>query len=175
MDPSKYKVKISHGSYGLDIENSSTADNWELVTYNSLLQLYFNGTYVGSFNNTTGAYNSISDERLKNNIKPMASMLGKIYKLKPATYQFKNATDQQEYNGFLAQDVMKIFPSMVTHNVNNERNLDTYTMDYSGFGVIAIKGLQELQIIVEGQKKEIATLEARIEKLEASLATITSK
>ncbi|MEP7145287.1 MAG: tail fiber domain-containing protein, partial [Ferruginibacter sp.] len=161
-DPLKYKEKISHGSFGLDIENSATKDHWELVTYSTLLQLYCNGNFRGSFNNSTGAYSALSDERLKTNIKPLATMLGKIDQLIPATYQFKNATDKQDYNGFIAQDVMKVFPSMVTHNVNKERNLDIYTMDYSGFGVIAIKGIQELQTIVEEQKKEIAVLESRL-------------
>lgn len=174
LSPGSYKTKISHTNFGLDIENANTADDWELTTFINL-QLYFNGAFRGSFNNTTGAYTSVSDERLKTNIKPMADMLDKINQLKPATYQFKNTTDKQEYNGFIAQDIMKIFPSMVTHNVIKERNLDAYTMDYSGFGVIAIKGLQELQIIVEKQKEKIATLESRLSRLEASIASITSK
>ena len=39
---------------------------------------------------------------------------------------------------------MKIFPSLVSHTVFKENNTDVYTMNYSGFGVIAIKGIQEL-------------------------------
>ncbi len=174
-DPTKYKVQISHGSYGLNIENSSTGDNWELVTYNALLQLFFNGSFRGSFNNTTGAYTSLSDEHLKTNIKPIASMLDRINQLKPCSYQFKNTTDNQEYNGFIAQDIMKVFPSVVTRNVNKEHNLDIYTIDYSSFGVIAIKGIQELQTIVEKQNEKIATLEALLNKLQTSIATITPK
>ncbi|MEP7144678.1 MAG: tail fiber domain-containing protein, partial [Ferruginibacter sp.] len=170
--PTKYKAKISHGNFGLLLENSSTSENWELVTFGNL-QLFFNGLLRGTFNKTTGVYTSNSDGRLKTNVRPMTAMLGKIDQLKPATYQFKNATDQQEYNGFIAQDVMKIFPSLVTHNVSNERNLDTYTMDYSGLGVIAIKGIQELQSLAERQKKMIITLEERINKLETSIAAIT--
>jgi Chaperone of endosialidase len=174
LSPGLYKTKVTHTTFGLDIENANTADDWEMVTY-STLQLYFNDIFRGSFNNTTGAYTAVSDERLKTNIKPMTAMLDKINLLKPATYQFKNTTDKQEYNGFIAQDVMQIFPSMVTHNVIKERNVDAYTMDYSGFGVLAIKGLQELQTIVTEQKQKIETLEARLNKLETALATITSK
>ncbi len=106
----------------------------------------------------------------------MGSTLEKIRQLKPSTYQFKNTSDQQEYNGFIAQEVMQIFPSMVFHNLNPALNLDLYSMDYSGFGVIAIKGIQELQPIIEEQKLindeqkiKIASLEARLTKLESLL------
>ena len=88
----------------------------------------------------------------------------------------------------IAQDVMKLFPGMVTHNVNPERKLDVYTMDYSQFGVLAIKGIQELQPIIEEQqlvneeqklvneeqKLQIATLKDQLAKLEAALAIITA-
>jgi len=65
-------------------------------------------------------------------------------------------------------------------------------MDYSGFGVLAIKGILELAPIIEEQKKineeqreeidsiknadnlKFATLEDRIDKLEAALANITA-
>ena len=50
----------------------------------------------------------------------MPSVLQKINQLKPSTYQFKNG-DAQMYNGFIAQDVMKVFPSLVTHLVNPQR------------------------------------------------------
>jgi hypothetical protein len=183
-DPGDYKTKISHTSaLGIDIENESSGDDWELYVVNpgGNLYLYYNTSFRGQFNSTSGAYGPISDERLKTNIRPMTAMLEKIKLLKPSTYQFKNAEDKQDYNGFIAQDVMKIFPAMATHNVSKERNLDVYTLDYSGFGVLAIKGIQELQSIIEEQKKingeqqvKITTLEERIMKLEAALATITA-
>jgi len=183
-----YRLKVSHGLGGLDIENNSTSANWELYTSGSASgDLYFftKGSLVGSFNASTGAYTALSDERLKTNIHPMNNVLSKIKELKPSTYQFKNTTDKQEYNGFIAQDVMKIFPSLVMHNVETERKLDVYTLDYSGFGVIAIKGIQELQPVIQKQeekittledeyKLKIATLEDRIAKLEAALASVTA-
>ena len=129
---------------------------------------------MGAFGAADGSYSSISDERLKTNIQPMGSMLGKIKQLKPSTYQFKNSTNKQEYNGFIAKDVLKIFPSLVMHNVNTDRKLDVYTLTYSGFGVIAIKGIQELSPVIQEQKEKITTLEERINKLEEEIASITA-
>ena len=206
-----YKLKLSYddgGSNtgspgGLDIENTSTAysgarSDWEIYTSpNNVgafgnLYFFFDGNFKAAINSYDGQYYTTSDERLKTNIKPMSTMLNKIGELKPSTFQFKDDKKSQERNGFIAQDVMKIFPNLVVHNVNPERKLDVYTMDYSGFGVLAIKGIQELAPIIEEQKKineeqreeidsiknadnlKFATLEDRIDKLEAALANITA-
>jgi len=164
--PSPYGLKVSHGSFGLDIENNSSLDDWELVCFSSL-QLYFNGFFRGSFNSTTGAYTSISDERLKSNIQPMPAVLDRISQLRPSSYQFKNG-DAKVYDGFIGQEVEQVFPTLVTHLIEPERGLDVYTLDYSGFGVIAIQGLQELEQTIEIQQQRIATLEERIARLEAA-------
>jgi len=197
-DPGTYKLKLSYddgGSNsgspgGLDIENTSTAysgvrSDWEIYTSpNNIgafgnLYFFYDGSFKAAINSYDGQYYTTSDERLKTNIKPMPAMLNKIGELKPSTFQFKDDKKSRERNGFIAQDVIKIFPNLVVHNVNPERKLDVYTMDYSGFGVLAIKGIQELMPIIEEQKKvneeqkeEIETLKDRITKLEAALATI---
>jgi hypothetical protein len=178
--PGNYRVKILHGQHGLNLQQSSTGNHWEIWTStNNFLALYYNTFLRGDFNSNTGAYFSISDERLKTNIKAMPSVLEKVNRLKPTTYQFKDvaatanakATEESypDSYGFLAQDVMKVFPHLVTHHVNEERDLDTYTLDYSGFGVIAIKAIQELQQTNQEQLQKISTLEDRIAKLEATL------
>ena len=69
---------------------------------------------------------------------------------------------------------MNVFPSLVTHNVIDERHLDMYTLDYSGFGVIAIKGIQELQQTIDDQQQTITGLKERIAKLETAIAAIVT-
>ena len=163
-----YRLKVSHALAGLAIENNSTSDHWELYTSANdgpgNLELFTQASLRGSFNSSTGVYTALSDERFKTNIHPMDNVLNKIKELKPSTYQFKNTTDKQAYNGFIAQDVMKIFPSLVMHNIEPERKLDVYTLDYSGFGVIAIKAIQELQPIIEKQQQQLENQQQQIEK-----------
>jgi hypothetical protein len=168
-----FKLKVSHGSFGFNIENHSNGNDWEQVILTSNLELYFNGAFRGSFSSTNGVYSAVSDERLKSNVQAMSAVLPKINQLKPVTYQFKNTSDQTAYGGFIAQEVQKVFPSLVTHNVNAERGLDLYSLDYTGFGVIAIKGIQELQQTIQEQQKKITTLEDRITKLEAVINSIS--
>jgi hypothetical protein len=167
-----YSLKLRHGNFGLDILNNGTGNDWEIVTFSNL-NLYFNGDFRGSFSSANGAYTPISDERLKTNIQPMSPALEKINQLKPSSYQIKNR-GSQVYDGLIAQDVMKVYPSLVTHIVNKERNLDVYTLDYGAIGVIAIKGIQELQQTIKDQEKTITTLEDRITKLEAALNAVSN-
>jgi hypothetical protein len=57
--------------------------------------------------------------------------------------------------------------------VDQERGLDTYLLNYSGFGAIAIKGIQELQQTIQDQRQEITSLEERLATLETALKAIT--
>lgn len=173
ISPGNYKLKVAHSTNGFFIENASgtsiSGHGWEFHVNNTdgYLDLFYDADFRGSFNRVTGTYTGASDRRLKTNITSMESMLKKIMQLKPSTYRFKKDKERQVYNGFIAQEVKKIFPNLVRHNVDPIRGLDSYSMDYSGFGIIAIKGVQELNNIIEDQKIKISQLELRLNKLEA--------
>ncbi len=119
----------------------------------------------GSFNDSNGTYTAISDERLKKDIRPVGSLLNVIMQLQPKRYRFKEQDPgEPETLGFLAQDVAPLFPELVQHS--GDGGQDIYTMDYSGFGIIAIKAIQEQQQMIEQQQRTIGQLLQRIEKLE---------
>lgn len=163
--PGSYKTKITHGTFGFNLENSTTLNDWELWANGNGLSLYANGNFRGNFDPNSGAYSSASDKRLKTNIGIMPLILEKISQLKPVEYQWKQPLGSTYY-GFIAQEVQDVFPYLVTHTVNKERNLDVYTLNYGGFAVISIKAIQEMQQIIE-------TLESRIARLEAAQNVIT--
>lgn len=164
-----YIVQINqNGALGLDLLGNGT--DWEFFAGSAGLSLFVDGGAGGAkgqFNRSTGVYSALSDERAKTNIKPMANVLEKISRLKPASYQYKNVKDQQEYDGFIAQEVMNVFPNLVTHNAESKRNVDQYLLNYSGFGVIAIKGIQELMKRNEEKDAKIDALQKQINELKA--------
>lgn len=166
-DPSIYTLRVDETAteFGLDIADPTQGTDWELFAGSGGLNLFVDGGAGGPkgvFNRFTGAYSALSDERAKTDIKPMADVLGKIKQLKPSSYQYKNVKDQQRYDGFIAQEVSNFFPSLVTHNVEAKRKIDQYLLNYSGFGVIAIKGIQELMKINEEKDARIDTLQKQI-------------
>lgn len=175
-----YKLKIVHRNFGFDIANSVSSNNWEqYVTDGSgttdggasytpgdlLLYYNFGANPVGAFDHTSGAYKTTSDERMKTNIKPMTSILDKINQLEPVTYNFKNSNNPIVSMGFIAQKVEKIFPSLVSHYTDTARGTDVNLMDYTGFGVIAIKGIQELQKQMHDKDSSISYQQKQIDEL----------
>lgn len=167
--PDVFKVKVVHGTYGLNLEHGGTNENdWELVTSsleNGPLRLYNNALLRGSFDGTSGAYTTSSDRRLKKNIKGLEPVLEKVMRLEATRYQFiENNAKNIESIGFIAQDVEVLFPEFVFKN-EEERSKGQYTMDYTGFGILAIKAIQEQQATIENlqiENKQVITENAAL-------------
>jgi hypothetical protein len=86
-------------------------------------------------------------------------------------YRFNNqaVSDNRKFIGMIAQDVLPLFPEAVyQHSGKNDGTDDFLTLDYTSFGVIAVKAIQE-------QQQTIRTLEDRINKLEAVINTLAEK
>lgn len=148
----------------------------------SFLELEFNGILKGIFKSETGEYLTFSDSRLKNNIRTLPSALEKLMQLTPVEYEMKNNNPRREKTiGFIAQDVQKLFPELVFvipgKLFPGKNGEDLYALNYNGFGVLAIKAIQDQQQIINdmmqenaGLLKTIQTLSNRLEKIEQELA-----
>lgn len=146
------------------IHNIVTGGSWQLSTVNSgHLSLYKNGSYRGFFNESSGAYSSISDKRLKKDIISFENgTLNKVMQLNPVSYLMKDQTGTKRNLGLISQEVQKIFPSITNYN----KEADILTMSYTELIPILIKATQEQQEIIEIQNKNIEKLIQRIEALE---------
>lgn len=167
--PDGYMVKVRHNNYGLLLERYETTHDWELYTNtDGRLQLFYSGGYRGVFDSATGAYTIASDRRLKRGIAGLEPVLERVMQLEPSRYRYAaGGKDSRQAIGFIAQDVEPLFPEVV-YVSEGERTDGTYTLDYAGFGPIAIKAIQELKREVDAKDARIVELEdrlARIEKL----------
>ena len=142
---------------GFVLSNATDADEWRIYhQWNSnTLALMFNNNNVGNFDDVSGVYTAISDRNLKKNITPSESVLEKVQQLEVVDYNFKLQNDTKIHTGLIAQDVEKLFPNLVVPPNDESEN---YTMDYSGFGVLAIKAIQEQQVEIESLKKELSEI-----------------
>ncbi len=167
--PAGYKLSLKHSGFGLQIQHiSAGTSSWELwqgASISGNLNLYTASANVGNFNYTTGVYSATSDRRLKENIKPMNSVLNDIMKLQASSYTYKTDPEHKESIGFIAQDVEQLFPQLVTPPSKDGGRETNYTMNYAGFGVLAIKAIQEQQKIIETQEERITKLEAMVKQL----------
>jgi len=167
VSPSK-RLHLRHNnstSSGFGISNiNGSGGLWHFHVRSNLgqrLELHFNNGYRGSFDATSGFYTSVSDKNLKNNITRIAPVIEKVRQLNVVNYALNKQQSDRKYVGLIAQEVKEIFPHLVygESQTGARENNEYYTMDYAGFGILAIKAIQEQQTTIE-------TLIQRIEILE---------
>jgi len=105
-------------------------------------------------------YSGPSDRRLKKNIIDLPYGLADVLKLSPKRYQFKHVADRLDI-GLIAQDVIEIIPELVSY----DQDEDKYMMNYDGFGVLAVKAIQDLNKIVSKQQHTIVEQHEQLKKL----------
>ena len=137
---------------GIYIGDNTVYARWKLTHGGANLNLYQNngsGTYNyrGAFANSTGAYSSVSDKRLKKLIEPIQYGLNDVLKFKPVSYLMENQNEDIDKRnlGFIAQDLEYIIPEIV--NVPSSSNA-VYSLQYTSIIPILIKAIQELNEIV---------------------------
>ncbi len=125
----------------------------------SSLNFYYNGSLRANIDRVTGKYTQLSDKRLKKNITAINPVLNKVLSLNAYNYNMLNAEDNSRKSmGFMAQDVQPLFPELVYNKRDRETNEPFLMMDYSSFGVIAIKAIQEQQAIINNLQSQIDEL-----------------
>lgn len=126
-----------------------------------------------------GTYYTFSDSRLKTQVERLPLLLDKLNELNPVAYEMKNDNPGNKRSlGFIAQEVKPLFPLLIRQFENNvssaTKTSNLHTMNYSGFGVIAIKALQEqyyqIQVLQEEQEILLQRLEALNKKIEAGIS-----
>lgn len=171
------KSSTEIGLMGMRLQNAGTNGNfWNLYVQNSNgnLELYFKNAIKGRFNDGTGVYSAVSDERMKQEIRPMGEILQSVIQLQPKRYRFKNqSADEPATIGFLSQEVAHLFPELVQHS--GDGGADIYTIDYSGFGILAVKAIQEQQQVIDNQQRKIEELQRRMEKLENAISQLKNQ
>ena len=105
-------------------------------------------------------YATTSDKRLKENIKPLSVGLNELLKIQPSEYNWKGSTGLDQ--GFIAQDLYKIWPKAV-HKPHNETDMsDPWAVDYGKLTPLLVKAIQDQQKIIEELKEKVINLENKI-------------
>jgi hypothetical protein len=171
-----YALEIRQASSrGLIMINAGNFGNWHFKVGPSLAPgayqyLYYNESLnaIGAWHPQTGAYIALSDERVKTDIVPMPDISGQLQKLQPVQYQLDVPQAGPDLHaGFIAQDMMQVFPNLVMHDqqpVPGATIPDMHLLNYDGLAVYAIKLIQEQQQKIDVLKKRVATLKQTKEK-----------
>ena len=141
--------------------NLATIGHWETSVDNAAdYNFYFNNVLKAYIRDTDGAYVQVSDRRLKSDIRPVSNVLDDVMKLQPATYRYKDSDDTAPRSyGLIAQDVLPLFPELVS-----EKN-GYHGLAYGPVSVIAIRAIQEQQVIIDAQQHAIHQLQEQVAQL----------
>lgn len=122
----------------LDIKNPTNSLSMKIyrpttINSNTIAQFASDVTSVGTVHclinangdvlNTGGVFGTISDKRVKENITPATPKLSDLMKVKIVNFNIKGSSEKQI--GIIADDFMKIFPSLVGEIEEFETVLDT--------------------------------------------------
>ncbi|GIV26502.1 MAG: hypothetical protein KatS3mg027_0316 [Bacteroidia bacterium] len=182
---SPFHVEANVNNYIDRIVNSNTGTN----AYGLLVNLqgfsvptptanYFIGFATGGFirgtitgNGSSGvSYNTTSDRRLKENINNFNNALTIIEKLEPKIYNFIGSSKTE--HGFIAQDLLEIYPEVVSGSPNEDPKEKPLMVDYSKFTPLLTAGLKELMQLTKEQQKQIDILLKEVEYLKEELKKI---
>jgi hypothetical protein len=107
-----------------------------------------NGVFLNGFSATS--WSARSDERLKQNLKPITDALNKTCSLRAVTGAYKNFPDEQQAF-LLAQDVQKVLPEAVC--VADKRSPEQYLgLAYTQVIPLLVAAIQELKAEVDALK-----------------------
>ena len=86
---------------------------------------YYGGVAAGRLWTANGGVVTGSDSRMKDNVIDIDKVnADNILKLNPKAYTYKDDKDKRQRFGFIAQDVEKVYPNMVTNGPNGFKSMN---------------------------------------------------
>ena len=150
-----YFINIGNIIYRINGTSAANSGSVCIGTTSTSYKFYVNGSAGG-----TTAWNQSSDRRLKSNITGLNYGLQQVMQLQPVRYNFTATPGKQEV-GFIAQDVKKIIPEVVTGIEGDISKNETLGIAYSDLIPVLTKAIQEQQAQIEVLNARIAALEAK--------------
>jgi len=153
---------------GLKSTHNGSFDVMRFVNYNNVQQGYINCNNSGS---TT--YNSGSDYRFKDNVKPMIDGLSKVMQLKPVTFNWKG--DNSAGQGFIAHELAEIVPDVVSGEkdaVTEDGTIKPQGVDYGKLTAVLASAIQELNTDLANTKLLLTEVSNKVEAQAVRIAEL---
>lgn len=158
----------------LSLFEYNSSNHWGFYCGNSGMDLYFNGSYRGVFDNVTGVYSSTSDRRLKTNITQIGAILPKVRKISINSFTYIADPKHRQQIGFIAQDLVQEFPEFVNVPGADGTKSPYYTVNYAGMSAVAIKAIQEQQTQIDRLQATIDIQNDTLEKLQKQVSYLAN-
>jgi len=148
-------------SNGRLFQVSSLSDNSQesLSMYSTTASAYrFYVGWAGTIFATNTTISSLSDARVKENIRDLDSGLDKIMALKPRLFDWKEGKGKDIKNdrGFIAQEFEEVFPDLIDeYKQELEEGEEPYKSVRADLIPVLVKAIQELKTEIDSLKNQI--------------------
>ena len=142
-DNTSYYINGYGTSYLLGLVVNSSLDCYGTMVAHS--NLYCSGDITAS-----GDVTAFSDQSVKENIRPIENPLDKVKSINGVVYTRTDLEDKSEKVGFIAQEIIKVLPEVVTENEDGK-----LSVAYGNITALLIEAIKE-------QQKQIDELKAII-------------
>ena len=132
---------------------------------NTLIDLSAGGAVTAGAG--TGVLTVVSDGKAKKNIKQYQFGLKEILATKTITYQYKPefGMGTAYYAGFDASQIYDIYGSLGAGTIKSGKNKGLHTLFDRAITAALVNGMQEQQLIIDNQQKQIDDLKKLVDKL----------
>ncbi|MFO0862230.1 MAG: tail fiber domain-containing protein [Candidatus Saccharibacteria bacterium] len=131
----------------------------------------FNGTGVNQCTVVAGTgWSCSSDETLKTNILSISNGLGVITQLQGVTYNWKSDPNGTRQDGFIAQDIQKILPELVTTDSNGKLSLNK-----DGIMPFIVEAIKEQNGNLDKTNQQLSDQGIKLTSLSDELVALTKR
>jgi len=155
-------------AYGGNLATTGTLSVGSTSTFSGTMTISSGNIAVSGGTVTANAYYHNSDQRLKTDIRPIGNALDKILALKGVQFNWKK--DGRADMGVVAQNVLEVFPDVVTKNSNG-----MMSVEYDSLVGPMIEAIRQLKTENDDLRKKVAGMEdmkAQLTQIRASLQNL---
>jgi hypothetical protein len=136
--------------------STNAATTWETYSTGAGTYRFYVGM-GGTVYATSTSISAISDQRLKENVRPLDLGLAEVMALQPRRYDWKEGKGQDKKNavGFIAQEFETVLPNSVGTSKAGEDGIEYKNINYEELVPTLVKAIQELKAEVDSLKQQL--------------------
>ena len=107
--------------------------------------------YTGDNFTVNGNLTEVSLREMKTNIEPIENILPAVLQMQGVSFDWKKDKNEKNHYGFIAEDVEKILPNLVSHDEEGKAQ----GIQYSKMTAVLLEAIKEQQIQIDELKSKL--------------------